>query len=74
MVVVEGKNSTNLKSSSLKYTSIGNRNNIDKCGVMIYQSQSCDTDDGNWSFILSDSIMEILSTLSVYLSSSMFLL
>ena len=61
MVVVEGKNSATVKSSTLKCTGVGNRNNVDKCGVMIYQSQSGDADDGIGSFTASDSTMEILS-------------
>ena len=72
MVVVEGKNSATVKSSTLKCTGIGNRNNVDKCGVMIYQSQSGDADDGIGSFTASDSKMEILSSSSVYSSAPMF--
>ena len=72
MVVVEGKNSATVKSSTLKCTGIGNRNNVDKCGVMIYQSQSGDADDGIGSFTASDSTMEILSTSSVYSTAPMF--
>jgi len=72
MVVVEGKNSATVKSSTLKCTGVGNRNNVDKCGVMIYQSQSGDADDGNGSFTASDSTMEILSTSSVYSTAPMF--
>ena len=72
MVVVEGKNSATVKSSTLKCTGVGNRNNVDKCGVMIYQSQSGDADDGIGSFTASDSTMEILSTSSVYSTAPMF--
>jgi hypothetical protein len=72
MVVVEGKNSATVISSTLKCTGVGNRNNVDKCGVMIYQSQSGDADDGIGSFTASDSKMEILSSSSVYSSAPMF--
>ena len=42
-VVVEGKNSANLKSSTIKCTGSGNNRN-DACGVLIYQSMSGDAD------------------------------
>ena len=73
MVVVEGKNSATVSSSTLKCTGNSNRDSgVDKCGVMIYQSQSGDADDGIGSFIASDSTMEILSTSSVYSTAPMF--
>lgn len=72
MVVVEGKNSATVVSSTLKCTGVGNRNNVDKCGVMIYQSQSGDADDGVGSFIATDSTLEILSSSSVYSTAPMF--
>ena len=59
MVFIEGKNSTTVKSSTLKCKGIGNSNNVDKCDVMIYQSQWGNSDDGNGSFTASDSTMEI---------------
>ena len=43
MVVVEGKNTANVfENSELKCNGIGNRKNIDACGVMLYQSFSGD--------------------------------
>ena len=72
MVVVEGKNSATVVSSTLKCTGDGNRDNIDKCGVMIYQSQSGDAGDGNGSFTATHSTMEILSNSSVYKTAPMF--
>ncbi len=72
MVVVEGKNSATVTSSTLKCTGVGNRNNVDKCGVMIYQSQSGDADDGIGSFTATNSKMEILSSSSVYSTAPMF--
>ena len=72
MVVVEGKNSATVKSSTLKCTGVGNRNNVDKAGIMIYQSESGDADSGKGSFTASDSTMEIVSSSSVYSSAPMF--
>lgn len=72
MVVVEGKNSATVKSSTLQCTGVGNRNNVDKAGIMIYQSESGDADSGKGSFTASDSTMEIVSSSSVYSSAPMF--
>ena len=72
MVVVEGKNSATVKSSTLQCTGVGNRNNVDKAGIMIYQSESGDADSGKGSFTASDSTMEIISSSSVYSSAPMF--
>ena len=72
MVVVEGKNTATVESSSLKCTGVGNRNNVDKCGIMLYQSMSGDADTGTSTFNCKSSTMEILSTSSVYDSAPMF--
>ncbi len=72
MVVVEGKNSATVKSSTLQCTGVGNRNNVDKAGIMIYQSESGDADTGKGAFTASDSTMEIISSSSVYSSAPMF--
>ena len=73
MVVVEGKNVANvLENSELKCNGIGNRKNIDKCGVMLYQSMSGDAASGTSSFNCKNSKMEILSSSSVYNSAPMF--
>ena len=48
------------------------RNNVDKCGVMLYQSMSGDADSGTSTFNCESSNMEILSTSSVYSSAPMF--
>ena len=72
MVVVEGKNTATVENSSLKCTGIGNRNNVDKCGIMLYQSMSGDADTGTSTFNAKSSTMEILSTSSVYDSAPMF--
>ena len=73
-VVVEGKNSANLKSSTIKCTGSGNNRN-DACGVLIYQSMSGDAATGTSSFTCEDSTIEIVSTSStssVYSSAPMF--
>ena len=72
-VVVEGKNTATVKdSSNLKCNGIGNRNNVDQCGVMLYQSMSGDADDGTSTFICENSNLEIQSGSSVYSSAPMF--
>ena len=72
-VVVEGKNTATVKdSSNLKCNGIGNRNNVDQCGVMLYQSQSGDADDGISTFNCENSNIEIQSGSSVYSSAPMF--
>ena len=72
-VVVEGKNTATVKdSSNLKCNGIGNRNNVDQCGVMLYQSQSGDADDGTSVFNCENSNIEIQSGSSVYSSAPMF--
>ena len=73
MVVVEGKNSATVLYSALNCTGVGNTDNkVDNCGVMIYQSQSGDADDGQGTFYGMDSTMEILSSSSVYKTAPMF--
>ena len=71
-VVVEGKNSATIQSSSnLKCTGDGNGRN-DTCGILIYQSQSGDADTGTSTFTCDSSTIEILSTSSVYSSAPFF--
>ena len=73
MVVVEGKNTASiLENSELKCNGIGNRNNVDKCGVMLYQSMSGDAASGTSIFNCKNSKMEILSSSSVFSSAPMF--
>ena len=73
MVVVEGKNIASIiENSELKCNGIGNRKNVDKCGVMLYQSMSGDAASGTSVFNCKNSIMEILSSSSVYSSAPMF--
>ena len=70
-VVVEGKNSATIESSTLKCTASPNNKN-DECGVLIYQSQSVDADTGTSTFTCESSSIEILSTSSYYSSAPMF--
>ena len=71
-VVVEGKNSATIQSSSnLKCTANGNNRN-DNCGILIYQSQSGDADTGTSYFNCDSSTIEILSNSTVYSSAPFF--
>ena len=71
-VVVEGKNSATIQSSSnLKCTGDGNGRD-DECGILIYQSMSGDADTGTSTFTCESSTIEILSTSSVYSSAPFF--
>jgi hypothetical protein len=73
MVVVEGKNTATVQeNSSLKCTGVGNRNNVDDCGIFLYQSMSGDADTGTSTFNCKSSSLEILSSSSVYSSAPMF--
>ena len=60
-VVVEGKNSATIKSSTIKCKGSGNGHN-DECGVLIYQSQSGDAATGTSSFTCDSSTIEIDSS------------
>ena len=72
MVVVEGKNTATVTDSELKCNGTGNRKEIDKCGVMIYQSMSGDAADGTGTYNCKNSKMEILEDSSVYKTAPMF--
>ena len=73
MVVVEGKNTAIVQdNSSLKCSGVGNRNNVDNCGIFLYQSMSGDADVGTSTFTCKDSTLEIDSSSSVYSSAPMF--
>ena len=71
IVVVEGQNSVKLTDCIFNATGIGNRNNVDKCGVMIYQSMSGDADTGKGSFECSNSNLTIINS-DIYNSTPMF--
>lgn len=72
MVVIEGKNSATITNSTLSASAKGNRNDVDKAGVMIYQSMSGDASEGKGTFTSKDSSLSIQSTSSYYKTAPMF--
>jgi len=72
LVVVEGKNTATVTDSTLYATGAGNRGTTDVCGVMIYQSQSGDAEEGTGTFTASGSTLTILSSSSYYTTAPMF--
>ena len=72
MVVIEGKNSANIEKSTLKCNGNGNRNNVDNCGMMIYQSMSGDAGEGTGTLTASDSTLEINFDSNYYKSAPFF--
>ena len=71
-VVVEGKNSATITNSTLSASGVGNRNNVDNAGVMLYQSMSGDAGNGTATFTSTNSTLSIQSTSSIYKSAPMF--
>ena len=72
-VVIEGKNTATIKdSSNLKCNGNPNRKDVDKCGIMLYQSMSGDAASGTATFNCDQSTIEIQSSSSVYSSAPMF--
>ena len=72
IVVVEGKNSATVSNSSLIAAGTGNRSNIDKAGVMIYQSMSGDAKEGKGIFTSNNSTLTISDKSDVYKTAPMF--
>lgn len=72
MAVIEGKNSATVTSSTLTASGKGNRNDVDNCGVMIYQSMSGDASEGKGTFTATDSTLSIDSKSSYYKTAPMF--
>lgn len=72
MVVIEGKNSATVQNSTLSCSGKGNRNDVDNCGIMIYQSMSGDADEGTGTFKGVDSTLEISSSSSYYKTAPFF--
>ena len=72
MVVVEGKNSATVNDSILTSSGIGNRNNVDKAGVMIYQSMSGDSEEGLGVFNSTNTSLTITEKSEVYKTAPMF--
>ena len=72
MVVIEGKNSATVTDSTLTASGIGNRNNVDQCGIMIYQSMSGDAGEGTGTFTAKNSTLSVSESSSVYKTAPMF--
>ena len=72
-VVVEGKNTAEVRNNSeLKCNAVPNRQEVDQCGVMVYQSFSGDAGLGTGNFICKDSKIEIINTSSYFSTAPMF--
>lgn len=74
MVVVEGKNTATVTNSTLVASGKGNRNDVDNCGIMIYQSMSGDAGEGTGTFTAKDSTLEIDENSSYYKTAPFFFL
>lgn len=72
IAVVEGKNSITVKNSKLSANGIGNRNNVDNAGVMIYQSMSGDASVGTGNFTAEGSTLTVLESSSQYAAAPFF--
>ncbi len=72
MVVIEGKNSATVTNSKLSASAKGNRNDVDKAGIMIYQSMSGDASEGTGTLNATDSTLEIQADSDYYKNAPMF--
>ena len=72
MVVIEGKNSATVDSSTLVCSGKGNRGETDKCGVMVYQSMSGDASEGTGTFTAKNSSLTISENSDYYKTAPMF--
>lgn len=70
--VVEGKNAATISDSKLSCSGKGNRNNVDNCGFMIYQSMSGDAGEGTGILNLKNSQLEIAEGSNYYTSAPLF--
>lgn len=71
-VVIEGKNSATVTDSTIVSSGKGNRNDVDQCGVMIYQSMSGDAAEGEGTFTAVNSTLSIDSSSAYYQTAPMF--
>lgn len=74
MVVIEGKNTATVTNSTLECSGKGNRNNVDNCGIMIYQSMSGDAGEGTLenmknTLILGTIVLVLISMIASYILS-----
>lgn len=72
MVVVEGKNTATVTNSTLECSGKGNRNDVDNCGIMLYQSMSGDAGEGTATFNATNSNLKISSDSNYYKNSPFF--
>ena len=72
ITVVEGKNSATIKDSTVTCSGKGNRNDVDNCGVMIYQSMSGDAGEGTGTFSASGSKLSIGENSDYYKTAPFF--
>lgn len=72
LVVIEGKNSATVDNSELKCSGKGNRNNVDNCGIMVYQSMSGDANQGTGTLNIKNSTLEINSDSNYYNTAPFF--
>ncbi|MBR3162725.1 MAG: hypothetical protein IKF17_01315 [Clostridia bacterium] len=72
MTVIEGKNIATVTNSTLTCSGKGNRNDVDNCGIMIYQSMSGDAGEGTGTFNSSNSTLEITTDSSYYKTAPFF--
>lgn len=71
-VVIEGKNTATVTNSKLSCSGRGNRNNVDNCGIMIYQSMSGDAGEGTGTFNASNSTLKITNDSEYYKTAPFF--
>ena len=72
IAVVEGKNMIEFANCEFSANGNGNRNGVDNAGVMIYQSMSGDADEGMGIFNVTDSVLTVLDSSSVYTATPFF--
>lgn len=72
IAVIEGKNSINITNSKLTAYGLGNRGDVDKAGIMIYQSMSGDASEGTGDLSVTNSTLKINSKSTVYKTAPMF--
>lgn len=72
MVVIEGKNTATVTNSTLECSGKGNRNNVDNCGIMIYQSMSGDAGEGTGILNATNSTLSISSNSDYYATAPLF--
>ena len=62
IAVIEGKNSATIESSTFSATGAGNRGDVDRAAVMIYQSMSGDASEGTGTFTAKNSTLTLNAT------------